>query len=307
MVPRRKPLHQAVNPCSGLILGTACLPKRVADRRVNWKHFGSVTAENSFDCTTIGDEVEFEIGSEHLRKKQDHDSKLLRQQQMYATMAYDLNFSRRATDRIRQSLEPREEYNRELKSVTDLIHQQIRAKCKLEYDREMMQSQAASATTTSSQEAELLEKIETAKFQVQAASTMMEKLNASRAKSKLQEEYDALFGGGDATGDGDDEKAGDVYSLFSKATSAEACEERQRKMSLFVRNIPVEFTREDVEAYLHELDPELRVRRIKVIPGGLCFIDCKTQSDADALFRAMQHYNKMAYNVIEVSRTEKRS
>lgn len=311
----RKPRFQATNPCDGLALRQVLLTKSVVKRRVEWKHFGSVTPDNSFDCTTIGDDIEFEFGSEQMRKKQDMDRDLSRRQQMYFMMALDQGIAEKPCERIRDSLTPRDQYMHEVNRKAELIHKQIAAKCKLEYEREKLISSGdddgRKAMGISQEEIDLTMKLESAKVHVDAVSTFAEKVEATMAVEKLKQELSDLQQRvGAANGHDDEERpqeeGDDLYTLFSKATSAEAREESLREKSLFVRNLPSSCTREDVEDYLYDLDPDFRASRIKVIPGGLCFIDCKTRSDADALFKAMQVYNKIGYSVIEVSRTEKK-
>lgn len=251
------------------------LPAYVAQRKRNWKHFGSVTPENCFDATSIGEEVFMEFTRGQGRSPQDY----YREQSRYVDRAYKCGFSYNTLKQIEESDTPKATFE-------TFFKQQLHGT----FMRVLSDYYQQNAT-------------ENEGTPLQAKAPVGLKARMKMRQSKAEEVLST----------GDDGAVG----LRARLSARKDAKGAEHERSLFVSNIPVEYTEQDIKEELFVIFGEdLVIERINVVrkPNakgvkesiGKAFLVCDSSDDAEAMLDALNDGIRWGACIIDVQRTEPR-
>jgi hypothetical protein len=256
---------------SGLIKKTITVPAAVARRKREWKHFGSVTPENCFSATSLGEEVFMEFAFRN--GKGSSKQLLLAEQSRAISHAYRCGFSFNTVKQIEESETPMDTFR-------EFVHQQMKGI--------VMRVKSTLA--------------EGEPVKLQSKGPVGLKARMRMCKTKTEEAVSGAEGS---------------MGLRARLTTKNDSRGEEHERSLFVSNVPCEFTERDIHEELGELmGEEVSVERINIVrkPNnqgvkesiGKAFIVCNTIEDAKEMMDLLNNRVRWGQCIIDVQPAESR-
>lgn len=235
------------------------MKKSVYERR-KWKHFGSVTPENCMDFTVIEPEIHIELVQKNRSYEQEQE--MLWHRSFYSQMAEDCKFPQFIVRKIKNSSAPKQDFMKQMKQMSALIDAKVQQKFEAKL-------QATSATADAKQK-ENTTKESTNKKPMGLRARMM-----AKSSEKKDESNNKAPGGIRAR-------------MQSKQVEMDTEAGAEHERTLFISNVPVEYTKEDILDELDSLGYEMDIRRVNMVIRdgesiGKAFVVMGTKDEAEAL------------------------
>lgn len=257
---------------------TVTLPSHLAARKRNWVHFGAATPENCHSATTIGEEVflEFAKGRQKLKE--------LRETSRYVSLAYNCGYTFNMIKQIENADNPAECFHRFQQNEMSSVRARVLASFPDELER-IATSQNEPQKQT---------------FGLAARLMMMKKAAEEQAVATCDQHV----------------SNGEIGFRARLLAAKRVKDESEHERTLFISNIPLEYTVDDVRAEVEALCPDVRVSRINLVKKavkkngpkestGKVFVVCETIAEADELLEALVEQDvRWLYCIVSAQKAE---